>query len=85
MAVHGRHCPVGGANRVISDLMTNATSLFVGGSFTQIGGIAATGIVSFDGSSTWTTMGAIFGFQGSGGQVNKFAWQGNQLLRRGRL
>jgi trimeric autotransporter adhesin len=75
--------PGGGANRVISDLTTNATSLFVGGAFTQIGGIAATGIVSFDGSSTWTTMGGVFGFQGSGGQVNKFDWQGNQLYAGG--
>lgn len=75
--------PGGGANRLIYDLTTNATSLFVGGAFTQIGGIAATGIVTFDGSSTWTPIGAIIGFQGAGGQVTKLAWQGNQLYAGG--
>jgi hypothetical protein len=75
--------PGGGANKIIFDLATNSTSLFAGGNFTQIGGIAATSIVSFDGTSTWTPMGGIFAFQGAAGQVTKLAWQSNQLYAAG--
>jgi hypothetical protein len=75
--------PGGGANNLIYDLATNSTRLFVGGSFTQIGGIAATGIVNFDGASTWTPMGGVFGFQGGASQVTKMVWQSNQLYVAG--
>jgi hypothetical protein len=74
--------PGGGAQSLVSDFATDGTNLFVGGGFTQIGGITATGIVSFNGS-TWTPMGGVFGFQGAAGQVNKMLWQSNQLYVAG--
>jgi hypothetical protein len=73
----------GGANNLVYDFATDGINLYVGGNFTQIGGITATGIVSFNGS-TWTNVGGgIYGFQGVGGQVKKMLWQSNQLYIAG--
>jgi trimeric autotransporter adhesin len=75
--------PGGGANNNVEDFASDGTNLFVGGLFTQIGGIAATGIASFNGS-TWSALGSgVHGFQGGVGQVNKMAWQSNQLYVAG--
>ena len=75
--------PGGGANKQVSDMATDGTNLYIGGLFTQIGGIAATGIVSFNGS-TWTNLGGgVAGFQGGVAQVNRMLWQSNQLYISG--
>jgi hypothetical protein len=72
--------PGGGANNQVTDFATDGTNLFVGGLFKQIGGIAANGIAKFNGS-TWSALGSgVQGLQGIYlGQVNKMAWQSNQL------
>ena len=69
-----------GPNRQVTDFATDGSNLFVGGMFTQIGGIAADGIAKFDGNS-WSALGSgVKGLQGViTGQVNKMAWQSNQL------
>ncbi len=74
--------PGGGANKQVSDMATDGANLFVGGLFTQIGGIAATGIVSFNGT-TWTNFGGVFNFQGGPGQVNRMLCQSSQLYISG--
>ena len=76
--------PIGGANRQVTDFATDGTNLFVGGLFTHIGGIAANGIAKLNGS-TWSALGS--GVQGLQGvilaQINKMAWQSNQLYVAG--
>lgn len=76
--------PGGGAMGGIGvyDMATNATSLFLSGAYTHIGGIAATSIVSFDGNN-WTSMGSFLLFQGAPGSCYKLAFQSNQLYAAG--
>ena len=75
--------PGGGGNAQIGDFATDGTNLFVGGFFTQIGGVSAAGVASFNGS-TWSALGSgIKGRQGASGQVNKLAWSSNQLYAAG--
>ncbi len=73
--------PGGGADRQVSDFAIGGTNLFICGSFTQIGGITATNIVSFNGT-TWNTLGTgLHFFQNGLGlpQANKLCWSSNQL------
>jgi trimeric autotransporter adhesin len=75
--------PGGGADRIVSDFAIGGTNLFVCGSFTQIGGIAATNIVSFDGT-TWNALGTgLHFFQNGLPQANKLCWSSNQLYVAG--
>jgi hypothetical protein len=75
--------PGGSANQQVEDFATDGTNLFVGGYFTHIGGIAATGIVSFDGSNWSPLGGGVHGFQGVAGEVNRMVWSSNQLYVAG--
>ena len=52
-----------GANRSVSGLATDGTNLFVGGTFTSIGGISASRVAKWDGSG-WSTFGT--GIEGFG-------------------
>jgi len=73
--------PGGGANKAVADLATDGTNLFICGSFTTIGGIAATNIVSFDGNN-WTPLNSgLHWFQDGLGlpQAFKLCWASNQL------
>lgn len=76
--------PGGGANRLVSDFATDGTNLYIGGQFTQIGGIPATNIVVFDGAN-WTQLGGgLHYYQYNGlGQANKLCWYSNQLYVAG--
>jgi trimeric autotransporter adhesin len=75
--------PGGSANRLVADFATDGTNLYVGGQFTQIGGIPGTNIVSFDGA-TWTQLGGgLHFFQSALGQANKLLWWSNQLYVAG--
>src|SRR5579859_954798 len=73
--------PGGEADRLVSDFAIGGTNLFICGFFTQIGGIAATNVVSFNGN-TWSTLGTgLHFFQNGLGlpQANKLCWSSNQL------
>lgn len=71
--------PGGGANRSVTDFATDGTNLFMCGSFTTIGGIAATNVVSFDGS-TWTPLNSGLHFFHNGlPTASKLCWASNQL------
>ena len=75
--------PGGGGNDLVSDFATDGTNLYVGGYFTQIGGIAASNVCMFNGS-TWTSLGTgLHFFQTGLGQVNKLLWWSNQLYVAG--
>jgi hypothetical protein len=75
--------PGGGANQGVYDMTTDGTNLYVGGIFTQIGGIPGTNIVSFDGT-TWEQLGGgLHYFQNGLGQANKLLWWSNQLFVAG--
>ena len=75
--------PVGGANQGVYDMTTDGTNLYVGGIFTQIGGIPGTNIVSFNGT-TWKQLGGgLHYFQNGLGQANKLFWYSNQLFVAG--
>ena len=75
--------PGGGANRSVYDMTTDGTNLYVGGIFTQIGGIPGTNIVSFNGT-TWKQLGGgLHYFQNGLGQANKLLWSSNQLYVAG--
>ena len=73
--------PGGGANRVVSDFATDGTNLFMCGTFTAIGGIAATNVVSFDGSNWKPLNSGLHYFQDQIGlpQAFKLCWASNQL------
>ncbi|MGA3141565.1 MAG: hypothetical protein ABSF10_00775 [Verrucomicrobiota bacterium] len=75
--------PGGGANQGVYDMTTDGTNLYVGGIFTQIGGIPGTNIVSFNGT-TWKQLGGgLHYFQYGLGQANKLLWYSNQLFVAG--
>lgn len=73
--------PGGSANRSVTDFATDGTNLFMCGSFTSIGGIAASNVVSFNGTD-WTPLNSgLHWFQTGLGlsQANKLFWASNQL------
>lgn len=73
--------PGGSANRPVSGFATDGTNLFMCGTFTSIGGIAATNVVSFDGSN-WTPLNSgLHYYQEQLGlpQAFKLCWVSNQL------
>lgn len=73
--------PGGSADRLVSDIALGGTNLYICGSFTQIGGITATNVVSFNGTS-WNTLGTgLHFFQNGLGlpQANRLCWSSNQL------
>ena len=77
--------PGGEADRLVSDITAGGTNLFFCGSFTQIGGMAAAGIASFNGN-TWSTLGTGLHFFQNGLGVplaNKLCWSSNQLYVAG--
>jgi len=73
--------PGGGANRTVSDFATDGTNLFMCGTFTAIGGIAATNVVSFDGNNWKPLNSGLHYFQAQIGlpQAFKLCWASNQL------
>lgn len=73
--------PGGSPNRTVADFATDGTNLYICGSFTQIGGIAATNVVSFDGNN-WTPLNSGLHFFQTGfglPQANRLCWASNQL------
>ena len=77
--------PGGGADKVVSDLATDGTNLFVCGSFLRIGGIAASNIASFNGS-TWTSLNSGLHWYQTGlglPVANHLCWVSNQLYVTG--
>jgi hypothetical protein len=74
--------PGGGANKSVLNFTSDGTNLFIAGSFTSIGGIMATGLVQFDGT-TWTSIGTPLGFQGAAASVDSVFWHSNQLYVAG--
>ncbi|HTY89284.1 MAG TPA: hypothetical protein VMB80_17685 [Candidatus Acidoferrum sp.] len=75
--------PGGGANRDVYDFATDGTNLYVGGIFTQIGGIPGTNVVMFDGASWKQLGGGLHYFQNGLGQANRLLWYSNQLYVAG--
>ncbi|MFZ0828152.1 MAG: hypothetical protein WAO02_12075 [Verrucomicrobiia bacterium] len=75
--------PGGGANRGVYDMTTDGTNLYVGGIFTQIGGIPGTNMVMFDGTIWKQVGGGLHYFQNGLGQANRLLWWSNQLFVAG--
>jgi hypothetical protein len=66
-----------GANGAIRAMLWDGSNLYIGGSFTQVGGVAANRIARWDGSS-WSALGA-----GVGNTVQALAWDGTNLYAGG--
>jgi trimeric autotransporter adhesin len=75
--------PGGSANRAVYDFATDGTNLYVGGLFTQIGGIPGTNIVAFDGATWKQVGGGLHYFQNALGEADKLLWHSNQLYVAG--
>lgn len=75
--------PGGSANRDVYDFATDGANLYVGGIFTQIGGIPGTNIVMFNGTTWKQVGGGLHYFQNGLGQANKLLWWSNQLYVAG--
>jgi len=77
--------PGGSPNRQVSDFATDGTNLYICGYFTQIGGIAGSNVVSFDGNN-WTPLNSGLHFFQDGlglAQANRLCWSSNQLYVTG--
>ncbi len=77
--------PWANANHPVYDLISDGTSIYIGGQFTTIGPIAASGIAKWDGAN-WSTLGAgVQGFGiGLGRGVFKMAFDpGGRLVAAG--
>ncbi len=75
---------MGGFAGVVLGMTTDGTNLYVGGTFTNCGGIFATNIAKWDGTN-WSALGGGIGYYGAGLYpiVNVLAWHDGQLYAGG--